>query len=189
MARSTVHWGGLEGLDGELRRYLRRRCRDASEVDDVVQETLLRAARYRPSMLEPDRIGRWGQRVAANVLRDRRRRESRVLTSELEPEAYVAAPAAQAEAVAEDRYLMVEGRPVELDLALRHLRGALAEMREGDRRVLRSYYRSSGGTASVARELGIARGLVKVRLYRARQRLGRELSRRLSVERAEAVGT
>jgi RNA polymerase sigma-70 factor (ECF subfamily) len=180
MAKSIVHWGGLEGLEPELRRYLRRRCRDASEEDDVVQETLLRAARYRPSLLEPDRLGGWSQRIAANVLRDRRRRESRLARAECGAAGLDALPDPVDCVADEERLIRVGGLELELGVMLGHLERALRGLRERDRRVLRSYYQGGGETARVARELGIARGLVKVRLYRARQRLGVALRQRLA---------
>ena len=183
MAKSIVHWGGLEGLEPELRRYLRRRCRDASEEDDVVQETLLRAARYRPSLLEPDRLGGWSQRIAANVLRDRRRRESRLAGGEWGAAGLDALPDPDEGGAEEERLVRVGEVDLELGVVLGHLERALRGLRERDRRVLRSYYQRGGGTARVARELGIARGLVKVRLYRARQRLGVALRQRLAEER------
>src|SRR5262249_2916342 len=43
-------WYGLEELRPLLRNFLRRHCRDGFELEDVVQETLLRAARYRGSL-------------------------------------------------------------------------------------------------------------------------------------------
>lgn len=183
MAKSIVQWGGLEGLEPELRRYLRRRCRDASEEDDVVQETLLRAARYRPSLLEPDRLGGWSQRIAANVLRDRRRRESRLARAECGTAGLDALPD-PADCLADEvRLVRVGELELELGVVLDHLERALRGLRERDRRVLRSYYQRGGETARVARELGIARGLVKVRLYRARQRLGVALRQRLAEAR------
>lgn len=187
MAKSTVQWGGLERLEPELRRYLRRRCRDASEEDDVVQETLLRAARYRPSLLEPDRLGGWSQRIAANVLRDRRRRESRLARAEGGPAGLEALVDPADDGVEEERLVRVGEVELELGVVLAHLERALRGLRERDRRVLRSYYQREGGTARVARELAIPRSLVKVRLYRARQRLGIALRQRLAEARPVGV--
>jgi len=185
MAESMVHWGGLEGLEPELRRYLRRRCRDASELDDVVQETLLRAARYRPSLVASERLEGWTQRIAANVLRDQRRREARL--RRVDAEGHLLEHLQSQEVSPWDvegaTHVRVGDVSLDIGVVLGHLEGALGALREGDRRVLRSYYRRDGGTLRTARELGIARRLVKVRLYRARQRLGQVLRQRLAEAR------
>ena len=80
---SLARWRGLERLEDDLRAYLCRRCRDQSEMDDVVQETLLRAARYRRSLCDPAKLRGWAMRIAANVLRDHVRRECRMQRREL----------------------------------------------------------------------------------------------------------
>jgi RNA polymerase sigma-70 factor (ECF subfamily) len=183
MSESIVHWNGLEGLEPELRRYLRRRCRDASEADDVVQETLLRAARYRPGLVEPQRIHGWIQRIAANVLRDLRRREGR--HGRVEVDGWRGLDRLQGREPApgevdQEAYLRVGGLALERGMLLEHLACVLGMLRDGDRRVLSSYYHGEGSSARAALELGIARRLVKVRLYRARQRLSRMLRQRLA---------
>jgi RNA polymerase sigma-70 factor (ECF subfamily) len=189
MAESIVHWKGLEGLEPELRRYLKRRCRDASETDDVIQETLLRAARYRPGLHEHQRIQGWVQRIATNVLRDQRRREGRlcqVRDEEAQPlEQLQGREGAPGELDPED-YLRVGGVAFERGTLLEQLTGAMDKLRDGDRRVLESYYHG-GSSQCAARELGIARRLVKVRLYRARQRLSRLLRQQLAADRVGAL--
>jgi DNA-directed RNA polymerase specialized sigma24 family protein len=67
------------------------------------------------------------------------------------------------------------------DAALEHLRAVLGELRPDDRRVLCSFYGGGRETARTAAECGIAVSLVKVRLFRARQRLLRTLRRRLAL--------
>lgn len=183
MAESIVHWAGLDGLEPELRRYLRRRCRDASETDDVVQETLLRAARYRPGLAEPRRIHGWIQRIAANVLRDQRRREGRERRFELDGSRGLDRLQGREPAPGEadqEAYVRVGELALERGMLLEQLSSVLGMLRDGDRRVLSSYYAGEGSAARAARELGIDRHLVKVRLYRARQRLSRMLRQRLA---------
>jgi RNA polymerase sigma-70 factor (ECF subfamily) len=182
MAESSVHWKGLEGLEPELRRYLKRRCRDASETDDVIQETFLRAARYRPSLHEHQRIQGWIQRIATNVLRDLRRREGRlcqVRDDQSQPLEQLQGRESVPGEIEPDAYLRVGDAAFERGTLLEHLSGALAKLRDGDRRVLQSYY-AGGSSLCAARELGIARRLVKVRLYRARQRLSRVMRQQIA---------
>ena len=153
MAESIVHWTGLEGLEPELRRYLRRRCRDASEADDVVQETLLRAARYRPGLVEPQRIHGWIQRIAANVLRDQRRREGR--QGRVELDGWRGLDRLQGRELApgdaeQEAYVRVEGLALERGMLLEHLASVLGMLRDGDRRVLSCYYDGEGSSARAA---------------------------------------
>ena len=69
-------WRGLAELEPQVRAFARRRCRDMHELDDVVQETLLRAARYRRGLTDETRLKSWTLRIAANVMRDRLDREA-----------------------------------------------------------------------------------------------------------------
>ena len=66
-------WDGLEEMRDSLRAFLVRHCTDENDIEDVIQETFLRAARYRRrrpvQCLRP-----WAMRIALNVLADARRR-------------------------------------------------------------------------------------------------------------------
>ena len=176
------HWGGLEKLEPCLRAYLKRRCRDRSEVDDVVQETLLRAARYRGSLTDLGRMRGWAMRIAGNVLRDHIRRECRLRRAELTDEGLghlVAREPAPGEGSGARRLRVGSGVHDTEDL-ISHMTVALGTLRAEDRRVLRSYYEGEQDCRATARECGIAPSLVKVRLFRARRRLERAVRRRLT---------
>jgi DNA-directed RNA polymerase specialized sigma24 family protein len=73
-------WEGLEELRDGLRAFLVRQCPDENEIEDVIQETFLRAARYRRrrpvQSLRP-----WALRIALNVLANARRRIVRTQAS------------------------------------------------------------------------------------------------------------
>jgi DNA-directed RNA polymerase specialized sigma24 family protein len=72
--------------------------------------------------------------------------------------------------------------------ALRELAATVGELPAHDRRVLESYYGGGLCGERTARECGLPRSLVKVRLFRARRRLERLLRPRLLSDRvAEAV--
>ena len=182
MGERVVCWSGLEEQEPVVRSFLSRRCRDASEIDDVVQETFLRAARYRGSLGDPARLRGWLLRIAGNVVRDRVRRECRLGRTELvegglEHLAARERPPGHAEEVP----LMQVGRlSIDRDDALRHMSRALGDLREEDRRILGSFYRGSGTCRTAGVECGIAPALVKVRLFRARGRLARAMRRSLS---------
>lgn len=178
----SMRWRGLEDLQPELRVFLKRRCRDASEVDDVVQETLLRAARYRGSLSHPHRLRGWAMRIAINVLRDRVRREARIARHETTDEAleFAAGREPIPGEFEEALQLHVGEAVVERRAALAHLSTVLQDLRHDDRAVLRSYYHGAQSCAVTAHECGIPSSLVKVRLYRARQRLLRAIRQRLN---------
>jgi RNA polymerase sigma factor (sigma-70 family) len=171
----TAPWNGLSELEPVLRGYLAHRCRDASEIDDVVQETLLRAARYRDSLQDPRRLRGWVVRIARNVLRDIARRDSRlqlvdpcgemlehVEGREREPGDYV-----------DLVHLPRAGVVMEKCEALDLLSGKVGELAPHDRQLIQSYYTAAPDGERTARECGLPRHLLKVHLFRARSRLRR----------------
>ena len=170
-------WAGLVELERELRAFLGRRCRDESELDDVVQETFLRAARFRASVHDTRNLRGWTLRIGGNVLRDRQRRESRLPRQAAPGGLDLELLGDPREALARDpeRAVRVGDRWVASDDAVEVLRAALARLGEHDRAVLAAYYGRGASTAEIALELGLPRELVKVRLFRARRRLLRRL--------------
>ena len=192
IASEECPWVGLETMESELRAYLGRRCRDQSEVDDVIQETYLRAARYRHALEEPGKLRGWATRIASNVLRDLQRRESRLPRADLGERGFEtvlghesdpAEPGASGEGVRVGAHWVPRGE------ALEALDGALEGLREDDRRVLESYYGDGQSSERTAHACNLPRGLVKVRLFRARRRLQRVLERALGtgVDRARVA--
>lgn len=175
VARSA--WSGLQELEGDLRAFMGRRCRDHSELDDVVQETLLRAARFRPSMCDPRNLRGWLLRIGSNVLRDRQRRESRMPRSGLAGSLSLDEICDEREAREgpEGRAVRMGARWVDHGEAVALLGWALGYLAPRDRDVLDAYYRAGHSTEHIARERDMPRGLVKVRLFRARRRLARRL--------------
>lgn len=178
-ATTEATWQGLEECREGLRAFLRRHTRDDSEIDDVVQETFVRAARHRARHRGPRRLSAWVTRIAMNVLADARRRERRWLGEDQAPGALegAAMPAAEAPTAT----LRLGSWVLERDAALRHLSDALGGLRVEDRRVLGSFYGGEGSCRRTARECGIPLQLVKVRLFRARKRLLRSLRQRLAL--------
>lgn len=182
-AGREASWSGLEPLRGDLWGFVSRRCRDDADADDVVQETLLRAARHRGSLIEAAKLRPWARRIARNVLCDRARRAARVPCA-VGAEADLDALAAPAEDGAADGGEVRCGPwMVDRDEALEILADELGGLRAEDRELLFAYY----GGAGSCREAGLARSLsptlVKVRLFRARRRLLRAILRRLGLGR------
>jgi RNA polymerase sigma-70 factor (ECF subfamily) len=166
--RSNGAWEGLEEMRDVLRVFLARQCSDENDVEDVIQETFLRAARYRRAhrvkSLRP-----WTMRIALNVLADAKRRGVRTQAEPRSSEPFDP-PARPAASPADSAYrvgdLWLDG-----ESARELVQCTLGGLRAGDRALLDSYYGGELRTRVAAEECGIAQRLVKVRLYRARQRL------------------
>jgi RNA polymerase sigma factor (sigma-70 family) len=171
----------LEELRPTLERHLRTLCRDESEVDDVVQETLLRAARYRGSQVRSGRLVAWALGIARNVFRDLRRRESRLRRLELDGDGFDSLEGREPTpgALPPELVVRVRGRSVEEHVVERQFPHAMDDLRVADRRLLDAYY-ASGSRAALA-ACGASAELVKVRLFRARRRLLRSLVKRLAL--------
>lgn len=213
----TLDWDGLWELRIPLRGYLARRCRDDNEIDDLLQETLLRAARYRGA-LEPTRLLRpWLLRIAGNVLHDHVRRENRIVREEGADEIFEQLEGR--ESIPGDlepgERVTIEGQPLPLVAALDELECAVVGLGVAEQDALRRYY---GGAQmcceSVGTELREARfetapsdeepqcddgedrpepsWRAKTLLFRARLRLRAQMLRRLNAlaatERAAALG-
>lgn len=171
-ASEASGWVGLWELEPGLRRLLESRCPDENDVDDVIQETYLRAARYRSSVEDPGRLRAWASRIALNVLSDLRGRASRFQALPGGEEGGESAlPAALVTEEDESIEILVAGTWLPDEDALDLLEAALGGLRAGDRALLAHYYRDDCDVPECARRIGIPARLVKVRLYRARQRL------------------
>lgn len=170
-------WEGLEEMRAALHAFLVRQCPDENDIEDVIQETFLRAARYRRAhrvkSLRP-----WAMRIALNVLADARRR---VVRTQAEPgdDGPFDPPAPPTDNPADSGYRV--GREwLDREAAGVLLRSSLEGLRAGDRALLGSFYANDLCTASAARACDLPRRLVKVRLYRARQRLLQALQQRIA---------
>jgi RNA polymerase sigma-70 factor, ECF subfamily len=147
----------------EARRYLLA----AHDVDDAVQEALMRAWRRRESCLGDDQLP-WMRQIARNeALRLLDRRRTRTERELLDDEKVLATvPDGAAD----------EGRE-ELILRL-HVDQVVKRFSIDDRRLLALRYVDDLSQPEVARKLGIPEGTVKVRLHRLRRRLRKELETR-----------
>lgn len=158
--------GALRGDRGAFTELVRRnrqlvesvleRMLPRDEVEDLVQETLLRGYLGISRLRDPDRFGSWLCGIAVNLAKMRLRR--RALQS---------AHAAVGEAV------IVELEDREL---LRTVQDAVALLPAGQRDVVLMHYVDDLSCEEIARLLSTSPGAVRVRLHRARAQLRRELA-------------
>ena len=179
---SECPWKDLGELQPLLRAFLRPRVRDVNDLEDVVQDALLRAARFRAGEGEPEKLQAWILRIAENSLSDYRRRRLRLPVREVDAdvldgfEGRERPPGDEADP---SRFLLAE-RPVERQRLLACVGSALRELDDDDQDVLDNFYAGAGRCCDVARDLDLAPELVKSRLHRARQRLSLLVHRRLA---------
>src|SRR5918995_574310 len=146
--------------DGGLRALAYRLLGDRDRMDDVLQETYVRAFRGLPGFRGRSRVGTWLYRIAYNACLDELGRAGRVVHL---PLADVAEPADPRLGVAET----VAWR--------RDLAAALAELAPADRAAVLMVDAQGFGYRDAGEVLGVPEGTVASRLNRARAALRRAL--------------
>ena len=126
---------------------------DPGDVDDIMQETFLRAFLALDRLRDPDRFAAWLSGITANVCRGLRRRDQAMLVPDW-PEPLHPATAGGLPS------------PDDLDRA-EALRAAMASLPAGQRRAVAMHYYADLPAAQIP---GSA-GAVRVSLYKARRRL------------------
>jgi RNA polymerase sigma-70 factor, ECF subfamily len=142
--------------DGGLRALAYRLLGDRDRMDDVLQETYVRAFRGLPGFRGRSRVGTWLYRIAYNACLDELGRARRVVHL---PLADVAEPADPGPGVAET----VAWR--------RDLAAALAELAPADRAAVLMVDAQGFGYCDAGEVLGVPEGTVASRLNRARAAL------------------
>ncbi len=136
-----------------LQAFVRKLCVTGEDPDDVVQETLGRAWRYRSSFDEGGNPGAWLRRTAFNVFVDQRR-ERRRAPRLLEPD--------RAEPQVDHRCR------AELDDEVEH---ALRLMTPLERDLLLAMHRDGHTLAELASRHAMPLNTIKSHIHRARQKL------------------
>ncbi len=132
------------------------------EVDDLFQETVNRALKYRHSMDLDRPIRPWLQSIAFRVFVDARNQQKRAPQS--------VDPVAVAEGIADPGGVGVGGNGQDRAATAEAFR-LLEALEEPERSVMQPTYLQGKPVADVAAELKIAVGTVKSHLHRARRRL------------------
>jgi RNA polymerase sigma-70 factor (ECF subfamily) len=174
VAPAPLSWTQFEDHRNSLEKYLVRRCRDSHEVEDVVQESFLRAAASRRGLRDQERLRGWLLRIAANVLADRARNEGRrrrLLESMVAETPSDACHAPAPEEALEESEWWIEGRPFSRSRLSAAMVRCLEAQRPCDRRVLLEHYVRGMSCRYSAQREGTSAKVVKVRLFRARKRL------------------
>ena len=166
-------WRGLSELRMDVKRTLARSCRDESELEDMVQETLLRAATFRHSLLDRERLRPWVLRIAWNVMRDHVRREQRLRRSDACEEILAELVAAEPESA---EFSLADGA-MDSDEMLGVLRGLLSGLSEVEQQLYTAYYGDGLGCREAALLLDVSIQTVKMRLFRLRRKLRGGLKR------------
>ena len=171
----------LERHEARLYRFARRLCRHREDAEDVLQESLLAAARGLPGFRGASSIGTWLYTIARSFCIKKRRRSVFAPTEvSLDTEASAAARGVPDPARRPDEELEASRLEAALERAIAGLDRAYREVL-----LLRDVEGLS--SAEVARVTGLSVAAVKTRLHRARGRL-REALAPLMAPRGEAAG-
>ncbi len=156
-ALATTLLANLAAFQG----FARRRLGDDQLAADAVQESLLRALKSEQSLSHDENLLAWFYRILRNVLTDLHRRKA-VQTKGLERFTEELAISGNDDADIEKT-------------ACECFRGLLPAMRPEYAQVLQLSDLDGQPTEVVAKEVGITRGNLKVRLHRARRQLRERL--------------
>jgi RNA polymerase sigma-70 factor (ECF subfamily) len=130
---------------------------NASEVEDIAHDALVRAWRFQGSLKNADQARGWLARITVN---EARRRRARVTPESLE--------LVSEELCGEDELILSAAERLTVTVAL-------STLSEGDQLLLSLHYEEDLTQAAIASRLGMPVGTVKVRLHRARGKLHRAL--------------
>ena len=166
-------------LKPDVERTLARSCRDHNELDDMVQETMLRAARFRSTLHDRSRLRSWVLQIAWNVMRDHVRRERRLNRLDVGDGFLdeVAGPESSPAKLMACVPIKLGAHEFDREDILGALGDLLPELSAVERRLYEAYYVNGLGCRRSAECLGLTVQTIKMRLFRLRKKLHRELLR------------
>jgi RNA polymerase sigma-70 factor (ECF subfamily) len=142
-----------------------RLLRTEAEAAEVAQETFLRAYQHLGRYDESKPFDLWVLAIARNLCLDLLRRRSRVRTQDVD-EMHDSLPSG--ERSQEEGVIAAEEH--------RSLESALSTLGTDDREVLALYYVQKRTTKEIALVMGVAPGTIMARLFRAREKLRRQMT-------------
>ena len=142
-----------------IRRIGLRRLRNKNEIDDFVQETLLRAFSKRSQLRDEAKFEAWIAAIARNLAREWNRAYHRRKRAE--------ASGKTTEAVDSRNPLDDLEKAEEREL----LKQAMARLNDSDREILRARYLDDASYAELQERYGLSYSAVGQRLHRAKRRL------------------
>lgn len=172
-ARDLDSAGIFEEYRDRIHRYIRRQVRDASEADDLVQETFLRAHRQLQTVTDPAALPAWLYRVATNVCYDRFRQASyrRAMQGTSIEVNENGAETAQEDVDAPRLDLVIEQSEMSTCV-----QGYIEQLPDDYRMVILLHDLHGMTNPQMAQALGCTLATVKIRLHRARAKLKQALS-------------
>jgi len=156
-------------------RYILSIVRDADVAEDLTQDTLLRAHSKRATLEDPSKLVPWLYRIATNRCRDRFREASyRKPTSSLDSEGGDSPESNLAGAVPDTGPRL--DKVMEQKEMSACVQDYLADLSDSYRAVILLHDAEGLTNPEIAEMLGVSLATVKIRLHRARQKLGAVLA-------------
>ena len=145
-------------------RYIRYLIHDASEAEDLAQETFIRAYRQQETLRDPAALESWLYRIATHICIDRLRQRARTT-------------ARQADSPVEDLQIVDQAQPSPFVIVQQAEMGEcvdqyVATLSDPQKVVLLLHDADGLQDNEIADLLGLPLTTVKMRLHRARQKLG-----------------
>jgi RNA polymerase sigma-70 factor (ECF subfamily) len=158
-----------------IHRYVTSLVRDASEADDITQETFLRAYRRLASLEDQTKLSAWLYRIATNVCYDRfRQSTSRPRPASLDELSEAPSGGSPAESDRDSPRLDQVMEQKEMSACVQ---GYLQALSDSYRAVILLHDVEGLSNPEIAEMLGCSLATVKIRLHRARTKLRETLDR------------
>lgn len=137
--------------------------RDHAAVEDIIQESFLRAVRKAPLLTEIDKYESWVKKLTRNVTLNHLRKHKRN-RDELEAELRLCIK----EAAPTSEYLVPLDQEVELKLMREAIITYINQLSPSYRQIIAMKWIHNLSYKDMANELGVTEGVVRQRLFRAR---------------------
>lgn len=137
--------------------------RDHAGVEDIIQESFLRAVRKAPLLQEIDKYESWVKKLTRNVTLNHLRKHKRN-RDELETELLLS----MKESAPTSEYLVSLDKEVELKLMREAIITYINQLSPAYRQIIAMKWIHNLSYKDMANELGVTEGVVRQRLFRAR---------------------